>query len=210
MPIQDFIQSHTSVITLDNGLRVLVRPAGPDDRDRLREGLTKTSAASRYLRFLRAIEFLTDHEIDYLLNLDYHDHFAWGALAVDQPGEPGLGIARYVRDKNDPESAEAAVMVIDEAQNLGIGTLLIRLLAESAQEHGIRRFTAYVSAENRSVIDGMKETGADLEYEDTHVKVSVDLPFRDELFPGSILRETLRTVATGQQIVDEPAGLENE
>lgn len=204
MPTSDFIRTRSMEVTLENGMRVIVRPAGPGDRDRLREGLAKASPTSRYLRFLRPIEFLTEREIDYLLNLDYDDHFAWGAVAADDPEQPGLGIARYVRDEEDPQSAEAAVMVIDEVQGMGIGTLLLRLLAESAQENGIRRFTAYVSAENRSVLEGLREAGAELEPEDSHVKVAITLPLSEELFPNSVLRDTLREVARGQVRADEP------
>ena len=194
----EFLASHTSEITLDDGKRVVVRPIGPDDRQRLREGLAKASAHSRYLRFLRPVEELSEREEGYLVNIDYRDHFAWAALAADEPGQPGLGVARYVRQEDDPDAAEAALIVIDEAQGMGIGTLLIRLLAESAQANGIKRFTGYVSAENRPVVEALTNTGAILEREDSHFKLTVDLPFPDELFRGSILRERLRAIAAGQ------------
>ena len=194
----EFLASHTSEITLDDGKRVVVRPIGPDDRQRLREGLAKASAHSRYLRFLRPVEELSEREEGYLVNIDYRDHFAWAALAADEPGQPGLGVARYVRQEDDPDAAEAALIVIDEAQGMGIGTLLIRLLAESAQANGIKRFTGYVSAENRPVVEALTNTGAILEREDSHFKLTVELPFPDELFRGSILRETLRAIAAGQ------------
>ncbi len=197
MSVSEFIRTHTSEITLDNGRRVVVRPVGPDDRQRLREGLAKASANSRYLRFLRPVDELSAKETGYLLNIDYRDHFAWAALAADEPNQPGLGVARYVRQQDDPDSAEAAIIVIDEAQGLGIGTLLMRLLAESAQANGIRRFSGYVSAENRAVIEALAKSGALVEREDTHFRLTVELPFPDELFAGSILRETLRAIAEG-------------
>ncbi len=207
MSIAEFLTSHTSEITLDDGKRVVVRPIGPDDRQRLREGLAKASAHSRYLRFLRPVEELSEREEGYLVNIDYRDHFAWAALAADEPGQPGLGVARYVRQEDDPDAAEAALIVIDEAQGMGIGTLLIRLLAESAQANGIKRFTGYVSAENRPVVEALANTGAILEREDSHFKLTVDLPFPDELFRGSILRETLRAIAAGQGAQPTATGL---
>lgn len=196
----DFIRARTSEMVLENGRRVAVRPVEAGDQDRLREGLTRTSPESRYLRFLRSLEFLTEREAEYLTDLDYRDHFAWGAIDVDAEGQPGLGVARYVRDATDPEAAEAAVLVVDEVQGMGIGKLLMRLLAESAQQNGIRRFTALVSAENRAVLESLSLAGASLEFDGPDVKVAVPLPLPDELFPGSTLRETLRAVARGQRI----------
>lgn len=199
MSSSEFIRSRTSVVDLENGRRVIVRPVAPEDRQRLKEGLAKTSPASRYLRFLRSLEFLTETEAEYLTNLDYYDHFAWGAVDADQDGQPGLGVARYVRDAEDPAVAEAAVMVVDEVQGMGIGTLLMRLLAESAMENGIDRFSALVSAENQAVLDALEGAGAELAYDGSEVKVSVPLPFPSQLFSGSSLRETLRAVAMDQR-----------
>jgi RimJ/RimL family protein N-acetyltransferase len=59
-----------------------------------------------------------------------------------------MGIARYVRDRDDPHAAELAVTVVDEWQRLGLGTELVNLLAERARRAGVRRFTALASADN--------------------------------------------------------------
>ena len=46
--------------------------------------------------------------------LDYDRHFALAAFAVDEPGEPGVGVARWIRQADDPAKAEAAVTVLSE------------------------------------------------------------------------------------------------
>jgi GNAT superfamily N-acetyltransferase len=182
---------------LRDGTAVLIRPIRPGDKAKLVEGLERLSPESRYRRFLRPISSLTERELQYLTEIDYADHFAWGALAVDEPGQPGLGIARYVRDPKDPEVAEAAVAVVDAAQGKGLGTLLLRRLIGTARAHGIRVFRAWALAENRTVIEGLKALGAHLHRDDALIRIDLDLP---ETFEGSPLAAALRAAAGGMPL----------
>jgi GNAT superfamily N-acetyltransferase len=119
---------HEQVVTLRDGTRALVRPIRPDDKQRLVDGLERLSPESRYRRFLRPVTSLSERELRYLTEIDYVNHFAWVAVAADVEDQPGLGVARYVRDPKDPEVAEAAVAVIDDYQGKGVGTVLLRML----------------------------------------------------------------------------------
>ena len=182
---------------LRDGTTVLIRPIRPDDKQKLVEGLERLSPESRYQRFLRPVSTLTDRELRYLTEIDYADHFAWGALAADEPGQPGLGIARYVRDPKDPEVAEAAVAVVDAAQGKGLGTLLLERLIETARAHGIRVFRAWALGENRTVIEGLKALGARLHRDDGLIRIDLDLP---ETFEGSPMEAALRAAAGGMPL----------
>ncbi len=176
--------------TLADGTRVLIRPIRPEDKEKLAAGLKQLSPRSRYLRFMRPVADLSDRELAYLTEVDYTDHFAWAAQAVDLPGQPGVGVARYVRDPLDPEVAEAAVAVIDDFQGLGLGTILMRLLTETALDNGIGRFRAYVLPENRKVLKSLQKRGAEFRSADGLVRV--DFPLEE-----SPLREILRGSADG-------------
>jgi GNAT superfamily N-acetyltransferase len=190
----EHLQEH--VVTLTDGTRALVRPIQPDDKEKLLDGLERLSPESRYRRFMRPVASLTDRELSYLTEIDYHDHFAWAALASDLPGEPGLGIARYIRDPLDPEVAEAAVAVVDEYQGLGLGTILLRLLAATALAHGIGVFRAWVLPENRRVIEPLRRRGAEFHHQDGLVRIDVALVPAEEA-ADSALREALRAAAEG-------------
>ena len=68
------------------------------------------------------------------------DHEAIGAL--DAASRKAVGVARYVRDDEQPHIAEAALTVADAWQRRGLGDKLLRRLRDRATASGIRRFTA--------------------------------------------------------------------
>jgi hypothetical protein len=74
---------------------------------------------------------------------------------IDGLGDPiGLGIARFIRlpaEPGEPNTAEAAIAVADEAQGKGLGKLLFLRLCAAAAERGIARFRCEVLATNASM-----------------------------------------------------------
>jgi len=125
---------------------VLIRQIRSEDAPLLADGFDRLSPRSRQLRFLRAKDKLTPAELRYLTDVDHHDHEALAAL--DQSDGRGVGIARYIRDADDPQAAEIAVTIVDDWQGKGLGTELLARLSDRARHEGIRRFTALVSSDN--------------------------------------------------------------
>lgn len=111
--VADFIAARTLDTELRDGTPIRIRPVGPDDKAAIAAGLRELSPESQYLRFLQLRSEFSERELAYLTELDYVDHFAWAALAIAEPGAPGIGVARYIRDPDQPGVAEAAVVVID-------------------------------------------------------------------------------------------------
>src|SRR5205823_14425948 len=109
------------------------------------DGFARLSAHSRQMRFLRRKDQLSTAELRYFTNLDHRDHEALGAL---DPSGRGVGIARYVRDAQDPHAAEIALTIVDDWQGRGLGTELLAQLTGRARSAGIRRFTALVATGN--------------------------------------------------------------
>ena len=142
------MKGHAAV--LRDGATVLIRQVHSADAPLLTEGFARLSAESRRLRFLTGKSHLTAAELRYFTEIDHHDHEALGAVStVDGRG---LGVARYIRDCEDPERAEVAVTVIDEWQGRGLATELLKRLADRARQEGIRHFTAMVAADNAAVV----------------------------------------------------------
>ena len=93
---------------------------------------------------------LTESQLRYLLAVDHREHEA--LLAVDEDSGEAVGVARFVRSPEAPQVAEAAIIVVDDWQGIGLGTALLRSLAERARELGIERFEATVLRENRPML----------------------------------------------------------
>ena len=148
---------------LDNGRQILVRPLLPSDREELAVRYTELSPAARRSRFGSAPDQLSPRQLDQLVDLDFDDRFALAAVAVDEDGEPGVGVARYARHNDDPTVAEVAVVVLDEYQHRGIGSILLWDLVAVARSHGITTFTATVMWARKELLDAIRSAGATVE-----------------------------------------------
>ena len=180
-------------VTLRDGSRVTVRPIGSQDGDALRTGFEALSAESRYRRFLSGTPTLSDAYVRYLTDVDHHDHEALVALA---PDGVGVGVARFVRSRVDPESAEVAVTVVDEWQGRGAGTALLVRLVDRARDEGIVRFSALMLATNHEMLELLEHLGPVrvLEQSVGTVEVEITLPPSGT---GPHLSELLRGWASG-------------
>lgn len=195
----EFVARRTATFSLPDDTRVRLRPIVPGDKAILLELFGKLSATSRYRRFMTPLEELDDGMLRHLTELDYVNHFAWLALLEDQPGQPGVGVAQYVRFDDEPEVGEAAVAVIDEYQRRGIGTLLLEALGAVALENGIRTLRGYVLDENRDMRQVVEAIGARLVHEAPGVlRVDVDVTARAEQLRGTPLGDALRALARGE------------
>src|SRR5690349_3288667 len=114
----------TAAAHVADGARLRVRPVTVADRDRLVEGFERLSAESRYRRFLGPKPRLSGAELTYLTDIDHRTHAAFAA--VDERDGSFLGISRYAVAPGEPEptTADISVVVLDEWQGRGIGTLL--------------------------------------------------------------------------------------
>ena len=194
-----------SIHELADHTRVLVRPLLHSDRQELALGYEHLSAEARRLRFFTPRSRLSDADLEYLTNLDYHDHFAWAAFSIDEPGEPGIGVARYIRDPTDPTHAEVAVTVLDDYQHRGLGTLLLKMLADHARSNGITTFVGHILWDNREILETLAEAGANVEPEEPGVaRVSIEIPPAESPTLLGLVRAALRAFGRATREVLKP------
>ncbi len=177
---------------------MLVRAIRPADAPGLVEAFEQLSETSRYRRFFTVKPHLSERSVAFFTDVDHHDHEALVAVA---PGSGQLvGVARFIRNPEEPDQAEVAVTVIDSWQQRGLGTALLRELAQRAAEEGIRHFTAEILAENRPMLTLARRLGpAETASHGTTVSARIDLPpgGAGGHFPLRRLRSAARRGARG-------------
>src|SRR5216117_3966495 len=112
---------------LPDGTELLVRQLRPSDKRLLAEGIERLSPESRYRRFFRPLDRLSERDLAYLTEIDHTDHEA--LAAIDPRSGALVGVARYVRGA-DPHLAEVSVAVGDPWQRRGVATALLERLVE--------------------------------------------------------------------------------
>jgi L-amino acid N-acyltransferase YncA len=140
----------SKIVQLSDGSTVAIRPAAREDEAGLHAFLTELCPESRRLRFFTGAA-----------DLGSAAHWAadvatsrYGLVALDEDG--GLvGHALYAQ--LSPTRAEVAVEVADRFHGHGLGTILVRRLAATAQRRGITTFAAEVLPENRAMLDVFRD-----------------------------------------------------
>jgi GNAT superfamily N-acetyltransferase len=132
-------------MSLPDGTPLLVRPLLAEDRSGYGNEVQHLSLESRRRRFFSSAQ-PSQAMVDYLIDIDYVDHFAWLALDATHPDQ-GLATVRYVRSEQ-PDEAETAFGTVDRFQGRGIGTLLLGAIGVAAVEAGITKLVGHVLDDN--------------------------------------------------------------
>jgi GNAT superfamily N-acetyltransferase len=143
-----------------DGTLIGVRHMRFDDAIYLFDLFEHMSSTSRYQRFHQAADHLRpahiwrEAEAIAHMNMPLQD----GLIAfADLPGQANVpvGAARYVCMGEG--MADTAVSIRDDMQRKGIGTVLLRLLAEEARENGVPKLVADVLNNNKGIMEVLKK-----------------------------------------------------
>ena len=144
-----FGSGYSETATLPDGKRVQLRPILPTDKELLLRSFDLMSPDSRYTRFMTHKTSLSDRELRYLTEVDGVDHFA--ILAVRSRlmrSDLAVGVGRFVRLSDHPDTAEPALAILDSFQGKGLGSLLLARLIDAAWERDVRWFRMELLAQN--------------------------------------------------------------
>jgi GNAT superfamily N-acetyltransferase len=162
MKLTDFVWQEQGLIFLRDGTPVRLRPILSEDKAEVVHAFERLSLQSRYQRFFCPLRELSPSLLAYLTDIDYVDHFAYGAFAIAQPEPTLIGVARYIRLADEPQSAEVAIAVIDDYHRRGLGKQLLCALARAAIENGIGRFLGNSLWENRPMLELLRRAKAQI------------------------------------------------
>ena len=122
-----------------------VRPAGPEDAERVRRFFERLSPESVYRRFFTLFPAPPPKLVSYLAGPETDDHETLAAL----DGDEIVALASWDRRVPAGDEAELAILVEDAWQHRGLGRALMRMLTAEAAHHGITVLTASVLSDNQ-------------------------------------------------------------
>jgi len=155
--VSDQLTEFVTTVELLDGRHASLRRLTADDAEAVMGLHQNLSDHDRYLRFFTLRPAHLDQLVSNLIAPGKRQ-CALGAFDADRR----IGLANYVVS-TDHGVAEIAIVVAYEDHLLGVGTALLRRLAQIGRSHGIRRLVADVMAENRPVLKVASDLGRPVE-----------------------------------------------
>lgn len=158
LPVSPPAAGYAADALLRDGRSVHVRAIRPDDKERLRDHFSRLGPDSVYNRFFGVKKELSDTDLHYFTELDFDQHVGLTVAQRVDGVERFLGIGRFIR-RDGGGSAELGMAVADEAQGLGVGTLLLEHLAHLAAAEGVTEIVADVLPTNHRMVEMLRNSG---------------------------------------------------
>ncbi|RJO71506.1 MAG: GNAT family N-acetyltransferase [Myxococcales bacterium] len=137
-----------TTMRLNDGMLVNFRPIHPTDEPRMRDLLYDLSKSTIYYRFGMHLKRFPQKQIQDFVYVDHRDEVAIVGTVPEAHGDSIIAIGRYYLDKST-NLAEVAMVTRDPWQNRGIGSFVLKYLAQIAKRNGIRGFTAEILLVNK-------------------------------------------------------------
>jgi acyl-CoA hydrolase/RimJ/RimL family protein N-acetyltransferase len=139
------------IVTLKNGVKVMLRPARAADAGALQGLFHRLSEDDVYTRFFRHVRSLSYRELQTLCNVNHETDVAFLGVTGPRENEEVVGSACYFLSPTT-NLAEVAFMVAPEFQGVGLGTALQARLQEYAMSRGVRGFVSEILPGNTSML----------------------------------------------------------
>ena len=162
-PETEYPEELKKYVTLKDGSKVLIRPIRPSDatmKQHLFYALSKESVEKRYLGSLRA--FPLKRIWPYVI-IDYNNEMVLVGTVRNGEKEDMIAIGSYSRIPNT-NFAEVALVVRDDWQNKGLGTMLFNYLCELAKKRGLNGFIAWVMIDNKRMMHIFRKSSHQIRY----------------------------------------------
>lgn len=155
----------------DDDVVLVVRPIRRSDGPALRSFHEQLSEETQRQRFLTSHPRLSHREVDRLTLLDHDRREALLALEGDEI----VAVARFER-AGGPD-AHVMLVVRDDQQGHGLGSEMLRRLAELAQQRGVERLLVDTLADNARMWATAHDTGypCDEAREGTTIRITITL-----------------------------------
>ncbi|MGZ4618488.1 MAG: N-acetyltransferase family protein [Frankiaceae bacterium] len=132
---------------------MITRVVTPSDYDRITRMWPRLSRQTIYRRFHAPLHQFPAGPVRRFVAADHEMRDAVVAVLDEEI----IGIARYERLADEPSAAEFAVVVQDNFQRTGLGWRLLDEVLELARTRGIAWMTGSVVADNKPMLDLLRQ-----------------------------------------------------
>lgn len=164
--------------TTRSGLNILLRPVKIGDEPLMKDFFYALSHESMYRRFMSARMDMPHERLQEFGLVDYGNSMMILAIVEGDSKETIAAIGQYEIDEK-MHTAEVALVVKDEYQNMGVGHDLLTYLTRLARRRGLLGFTADVLVENKPMLNLFKNMGFDTEKRSDEGAYEMRMMFRD-------------------------------
>jgi acyl-CoA synthetase (NDP forming)/RimJ/RimL family protein N-acetyltransferase len=162
-------------VLLKNGEGLFFKPATPKDIPLVDSFMSRVSRESLRMRFMASVSLVSSDIIKDLCNSDFNSSGCLLALTGEDEKAEVVGLGNYIATGNG-HSAELALLIEDNYQGRGIGTLLLERLAGLAAANGFVEFEAEVLPDNHQMINVFKSSGFEKHQVWSSDTVHIELP----------------------------------
>jgi acetyltransferase len=147
--------------TLKSGVEVLLRPVKAEDEGRFNALIKSLSAQSMRFRFFEVFKEMPHETLARFCNLDYDRQIA--IVAELQDGDKQIiGVSGVIVEPNG-KTGEFAILVGDQWQGLGLGSVLMNYVIDFARDLHLKKLLGYVLANNDKMMKLCVKKGFELE-----------------------------------------------
>jgi len=162
LALKPYPEEYVREACLSDKTQITLRPIKPEDEPMWFGLLDSCSRESIYMRFRYAFHWKTHEVASRYCFIDYDREIAIVAEHNDNDSRKLLGVGRLIADP-DHETVEYAILIADEWQNRGLGTILTDYCIEIARDWGLKRFLAQTTTDNPRMTAVFRKRGFDIE-----------------------------------------------
>jgi acetyltransferase len=159
---------------LKDGTEVLLRPIRPEDEQIEHELIKGLSNETSRFRFFGIIKELSHKDLVRFCNIDYDREMAIIAEVREGEKKKEIGVSRLILEPGR-KRGEFAVVVTDEYQGKGLGTKLIDVLIEIANEKNIDSIYGILLPENEVMVRLCEKMGFSIKRSGDEVIANLNL-----------------------------------
>jgi acetyltransferase len=145
-------------VTLRDETKVFLRPVKATDGPLLLELFKNLSLSSIRLRFLSFLDSLSEKLVYQFTHVDYRKDFGLVAMTTIGNSSAIIGVGRYAYNSKN-ERPELAVVVRDDWQGKGLGSILLLRVINIGRESGFSCFQALIDSQNDTIMHIIKRLG---------------------------------------------------